>query len=180
MPYSKNVGDDVPGENIIHKYGAVDGDEKCYDEVDVERPSYLANRNRFMSAFLVVCCVLIGDMTRGILFPTLWLLVQSVGGSHFYQGCAVSAFSAGRIVSSPVFGYASERIGYKYILALCNMIIAIGCYFYSLSNSITWIVASHLLLASVLAGWFRSLHYIVYQVTLSLTDSINAATTVWA
>jgi ceroid-lipofuscinosis MFS transporter 7 len=93
-----------------------------------------------LSIIMVVLCVLVGDMARGILFPTLWLLVQSHGGGRFYQGCAVSAFSAGRIVSSPIFGYGSEKIGYRYVLMICNLIIFLGCYLYAMSNSLSMVI----------------------------------------
>ena len=55
--------------------------------------------------FYVVCLVvLIGDMSRGCMFPTLWPLVESVGGNSVTLGYAVAAFSFGRILVSPVFG----------------------------------------------------------------------------
>lgn len=98
------------------------------------------------SAIMVVVCVLIGDMARGILFPTLWLLVLENGGNQFHQGCAVSAFSAGRIVSSPIFGYGSEIFGYRYILMFCNLVIVAGSIVYSFADSIPAIIGAQFII----------------------------------
>ena len=94
----------------------------------------------YASTAIVVVCVLIGDMARGILFPSLWLLVQSLSGSKVYQGFAVSAFSAGRILSSPLFGWLSEKYGYRNVLITCNAIVFFGCYMYSLSKTVNGVI----------------------------------------
>ena len=65
-------------------------------------------------SFFVICLtVLIGDTARGVMFPTLWLLNQSLGGDKIWQGYAVAAFSAGRVLMSPIFGRMSGTRGYK-------------------------------------------------------------------
>jgi MFS family permease len=96
------------------------------------------SRNTYTA--IVVLCVLIGDMARGILFPSLWLLVKSLSGSKVYQGVAVSAFSAGRIISSPIFGWLSEKFGYRSVLIACNAILFFGCYIYSLGKSVNGVI----------------------------------------
>ena len=82
--------------------------------------------------FYVVCLVvLIGDMSRGCMFPTLWPLVESVGGNSVTLGFAVAAFSFGRILVSPVFGSWSHRYGYTRTLALSVTIILVGTLLYA-------------------------------------------------
>ena len=51
--------------------------------------------------FMIICLiVLLGDSCRGILFPTLWPLVQKLGGDLVLQGYTVAAFSFGRALVS--------------------------------------------------------------------------------
>ena len=79
------------------------------------------------SFFIVLMACLIGDMARGVLFPTLYMNVVRLGGSKEMQGIAVASFSMGRVFSSPIFGTLSERHGHRWILVVCAVIIAVGC-----------------------------------------------------
>lgn len=82
--------------------------------------------------FCTVCyIVLLGDMSRGIMFPTLWPLVRSLGGTEVTQGYAVAAFSFGRILVSPLFGSWSVSYGYKYTLLFSSSILLFGTLLYS-------------------------------------------------
>ena len=82
--------------------------------------------------FHIVCLVgLIGDMGRGCMFPTLWPLVQSIGGNSMTLGHAVAAFSFGRILMSPVLGSWSHRYGYTRTLALSLVIVLLGTLLYA-------------------------------------------------
>lgn len=98
------------------------------------------NKKISYSILIVGFCVLISDMSRGILFPTLWLNIQSLNGNKSDIGFAVAAFSLGRIISSPIFGTLSVWYGYRYILMLCNYIMAIGAIIYIFSTSINNII----------------------------------------
>lgn len=97
------------------------------------------NKPSICSIITIVLTVLIGDASRGILFPTLWLLIESLGGQKLHQGIAVASFSAGRIISSPILGHYSEIYGYKYILILSNLIIIVGCLVYMSASNI-WMI----------------------------------------
>jgi MFS family permease len=88
------------------------------------------------STYLVYFCVFVSEMARGIMLPTLWLFVSSLGGGRFHQGLVVSCFSLGRIIAAPVVGYLSEVYGYKSILTLCNIILAVGAILFSASTNI--------------------------------------------
>lgn len=82
--------------------------------------------------FFVVCFViLIGDMARGVMFPTLWPLVESLGGTTVTLGFAVAAFSFGRIIVSPIFGSWSITHGYTKTLLLSTFILAMGTLMYA-------------------------------------------------
>jgi ceroid-lipofuscinosis MFS transporter 7 len=111
------------------------------DMLEVDGTSSRVTSNRMETGFLinlsiVALCTMCGDSSRGVFFPTLWLFVETLGGNHEDQGIAVALFSAGRIVSSPIFGYIGERIGYRRVLIVSNLLTAFGC--------ILYMTASHL------------------------------------
>ena len=76
--------------------------------------------------FLCVCMViLIGDMSRGVMFPSMWPLVQSLNGSKVMLGYSVAAFSFGRVLMNPVFGTWSHQFGYtKTLFIACTILLA--------------------------------------------------------
>ncbi|MGH7955190.1 MAG: MFS transporter, partial [Gloeomargaritales cyanobacterium] len=73
----------------------------------------------------------IGDMSRGIMFPTMWTLVEYLGGDERQQGFAVAAFSFGRILVSPLFGSWSITYGYRNTLLLSCSILMLGALLYA-------------------------------------------------
>lgn len=84
-----------------------------------------------VTGFYVVCFViLLGDMSRGVMFPTMWPLVESLGGNKVTMGYAIAAFSFGRILVNPIFGAWSESIGYTYTLLISCTVLLLGtlCY----------------------------------------------------
>mmetsp|Transcript_15740 Transcript_15740/g.23959 ORF Transcript_15740/g.23959 Transcript_15740/m.23959 type:complete len:510 (+) Transcript_15740:151-1680(+) len=88
--------------------------------------------------FSIVCfVVLIGDMSRGVMFPTLWPLIESIGGSTITLGYAVASFSFGRILAAPVFGYWSDRVsGYRSILITSCSLLVVGTLVYAQAPAI--------------------------------------------
>jgi len=94
-------------------------------------------------SYSIVCLViLIGDTARGITFPTLWLLVQRLGGGEGTQGLVVAAFSCGRVVSSPAFGRWSTAKGYLATLKISIFVLMVGAILYSWSNSTIMLIFS--------------------------------------
>jgi len=84
------------------------------------------------AGFYVVCLVvLIGDMSRGVMFPTMWPLVESIGGDTVWLGYAVAAFSFGRILVSPMFGSWSIKYGYTRTLFCSTAVILLGTLLYA-------------------------------------------------
>jgi len=81
--------------------------------------------------FYIVCLViLVGETSRGVFFPTMWPLVESLGGSTVTLGYSVAAFSFGRILMTPVFGSWSVTHGYKNTLLLSTSILVFGTLLY--------------------------------------------------
>jgi MFS transporter, ceroid-lipofuscinosis neuronal protein 7 len=85
-----------------------------------------------VTGFICVCFViLIGDMSRGIFFPSMWPLVESLGGTKVVLGYAVAAFSFGRILVNPIFGNWSHTYGYSKTLLLSCTILLLGTLLYA-------------------------------------------------
>jgi MFS transporter, ceroid-lipofuscinosis neuronal protein 7 len=84
------------------------------------------------TGFLCVCLViLIGDMSRGVMFPSLWPLVQSLDGTKVFQGYTVAAFSFCRIITKPIFGSLSHTLGYTKSLLISCTLLLIGTILYA-------------------------------------------------
>jgi len=82
--------------------------------------------------FICVCFViLVGDMSRGVFFPSMWPLVESLGGSQVMLGYSVAAFSFGRVLVNPLFGSWSHQIGYSKTLLLSCNILLVGTLLYA-------------------------------------------------
>jgi len=100
--------------------------------------------------YIVSLVVLIGDMSRGVMFPTLWPLVQSLGGTEVTQGYAVAAFSFGRILSSPIFGSWSVTWGYAKTLMTSVFVLLIGTLLYAQAGNVG--NPNFLILAQIVMG----------------------------
>lgn len=91
------------------------------------------------SMVTIALVVFVGDAARGVLFPSLWPRIQSLGGKKVHQGIAVASFSLGRIVSSPLLGRYSELHGYRQVLLGSTIIYMLGCFAYLFANSLSTI-----------------------------------------
>ena len=107
---------------------------------------YTSLRNFFSKRDLasIAFACLVGDMSRGLFFPTIWLLVQRLGGQMSDQGFAIAMFSTGRILTSPLFGIISEKCGYRAALIIANCLIIVGCILYINANSLLMLFAAQL------------------------------------
>ena len=97
--------------------------------------------NQVVGLVIMGFCVLVGDMSRGIYFPTLYLNVLRCGGDNVTAGVAVASMSAGRIVISPYFGRLSETIRHRHVLCISTGILFVGAYMYSQASSVQGIIA---------------------------------------
>jgi hypothetical protein len=85
-----------------------------------------------VTGFNIVCLViLVGDMSRGVFFPTMWPLVAELGGTTVTLGYSVAAFSFGRILVSPLFGAWSETYGYSATLLTSCAILLLGTFLHA-------------------------------------------------
>eukprot|EP01084_Bolivina_argentea_P057523 105110_1 len=99
-----------------------------------------------LSLNIIMLVVFVGDMQRGILFPTLWPYVRMLGGDKISQGFVVAAFSAGRFVSSPIMGKLSVSEGYRMVLCVSLAIMVAGTLEYILASNIWMILFAQLMM----------------------------------
>lgn len=152
---------------------ASNGDEEnhgAYQNMETAEPTYKLDEDDDMSmapsiatsvmtadgihdtqGFAIICLViLIGDMSRGIMFPTMWPLVSLLGGSSVTLGFCVAAFSFGRILVSPLFGSWSITHGYTQTLLISCSILLCGTLVYGqVQNVGRW---EFLIFAQILLG----------------------------
>lgn len=89
------------------------------------------------TGFACICLVtFIGEMTRGVFFPSLWLFVEHLGGSAVTLGYAVAAFSFGRILVNPLFGSWSQTMGYTKTLLIACTILLFGTFLYAATYAV--------------------------------------------
>jgi MFS transporter, ceroid-lipofuscinosis neuronal protein 7 len=82
--------------------------------------------------FACICfVVLVGDMSRGVMFPSMWPLVEALGGNHVLLGYSVAAFSFGRVLVNPLFGSWSNQYGYRITLVIACSILLLGTLVYA-------------------------------------------------
>jgi MFS family permease len=105
-----------------------------------------AEVNAYVTYGIIGFSVLIGDMARGILFPTMWLFILSFNGSRASEGYALASFSAGRVLSTPIFGKFSDILGHRKVLILCNIILAVGCLLYTRANELYWLNFAYIIM----------------------------------
>lgn len=78
-------------------------------------------------SFQIVCLVVfLGDMARGIFFPTMWNLVKTLGGDQVLLGYTIASFSFGRMLVLPLFGAWSVKYGYRRTLLVSTVILSFG------------------------------------------------------
>lgn len=131
-PYvNMEAGDRSSEERFENEFGNDDDDDMSI-AVSIVDSVMTADGIHDMTGFYIVCLViLIGDMSRGVFFPSLWPLVDSLGGSTVTLGYCVAAFSFGRILVSPLFGRWSVTYGYSKTLFLSCSILLLGTFLYA-------------------------------------------------
>lgn len=130
---SNYVAMEIVGGQLDQSYreeqeAAADDEERSIDMSSV----LTADGIHDVPGFCVVCLViLIGDMSRGAMFPSMWPLVEKLGGDSVTLGYAVAAFSFGRILVNPVFGSWSHTWGYTNTLLLSTCLLLFGTFCYT-------------------------------------------------
>ncbi len=132
-------------DNTAEPDGVFKDDEAFKDEEDelmslapsIASSVLTADGIHDVNGFAIVCLViLVGDMARGVFFPTMWPLVSELGGSTVALGFAVASFSFGRILVSPRFGRWSVTYGYSKTLLFSCSILWVGTLLYAQAQNV--------------------------------------------
>lgn len=136
------IGGPQQGFDYVNMEGTAWRNELDNDSEDDDNKSIIssvmtADGIHDVTGFSIVCFViLIGDMSRGVMFPTMWPLVSELGGTTVTLGYAVAAFSFGRIIVSPIFGFWSVVYGYTKVLILSCSLLFLGTILYAQAQNV--------------------------------------------
>ena len=83
------------------------------------------------SLLIILFCSFVSEMSRGMLLPTLFLLINSLGGTYVHLGLAMFSFDVGRVVSSPIFSYISDAVGHRKTLIASLTLMTMGYLIYT-------------------------------------------------
>lgn len=156
MSDGNNVNNNGTSDGIFKDNNQVSQDDEDEDDLQSMAPSIAgsvltADGIHDTTGFTIVCLViLVGDMARGVFFPSMWPLVSELGGSTVSLGYSVAAFSFGRILVSPIFGGWSVTYGYSKTLLFSCSILWIGTLLYAQAQNVGKI--SFLIFAQIIMG----------------------------
>lgn len=75
------------------------------------------------------------ESSRGIVLATLFLYTKSLGGDIAFMGLLTSLFSVGRLISSTVFGWMSDRYPFKTVYIVSSGICLLGNLVYLMADA---------------------------------------------
>lgn len=87
--------------------------------------------SRYKSIVVIGYVIFVGDCSRGILFPVLWTLCQTLGGTTSDLGFLVAIFSLGRLIVTTPLGYFCDRYRHKRSLVMANVVLLGGSLLWS-------------------------------------------------
>lgn len=91
----------IKQDEIRRNYESIAPEERDEDHQQVLRASVqTATTSDLQSIIAVYVVTVVADMSRGLLFPVLWLRVQYIGGMASAQGFVVAGFSVGRLIGN--------------------------------------------------------------------------------
>lgn len=199
------TSDDTEDETqlvVMTKVATADGDLEDNGEsstkghlVPEEQDNDSECREGSLSFATMAYVVLLDDSTRGIMFPTLWPLVLSLGGTKTTQGFMVAAFSMGRVLVSPVYGWFSSHRGYRDVLVFAHLVTAAGALWYTRVETLGGLLCAQVVLGlgcgtlgvtrsyvaesvpraqrTIYLGWLTAMQYAGFTTTPSLGSLMN-------
>jgi hypothetical protein len=122
-----NSDDDDFIDDVINDYNDYNKINGIRDAFSVASTILTADAIEDPTSFKLNCLIVfLGDMSRGIFFPTMWNLVQQLGGDQVLLGYVIASFSFGRMLVLPLFGTWSTKHGYKWTLQISTAILLVG------------------------------------------------------
>jgi ceroid-lipofuscinosis MFS transporter 7 len=166
---SKTVSFDLPSDYVVEKVNKNRGDSmhihmgdedhENNDKEDIDEQDVISVFSSVMTADCIadptsfrinLFVIFLGDMGRGIFFPTMWNLVQIIGGNELDLGFLIGSFSFGRVLVLPMLGHLSNVYGTRFVNKITLLILASGSFLFSIVLNVRkmWFM----LLANILIG----------------------------
>lgn len=96
----------------------------------------------YVSLFVVYFITLVSEAARGLLLPSTWPYLQSLGGTRAALGLLIASFSAGRMATTIPLGYASDHFSAGAVLGAASLVQVIGHLAYALAPSVPTLIFS--------------------------------------
>lgn len=102
----------------------------------------------WVSIFVVYWVILVSEASRGLMLPSTWPYLASLGGGKAMLGVFVATFSLGRMATTIPLGYLSDKYSTSAVLTTASIVQIIGHAMYALAPTV-WA----LLVARIVVGF---------------------------
>jgi hypothetical protein len=166
-----NIHDTVAASTLLCK-GTMDAYAKC------RLPSSGLGPVQLRGVVISLLLLFVAESSRGMVVSTLYYYMLSVDNNdasmaHHFQPLAVSAFSLGRLIAAPIFGWAQDRWPVKWVATTTIVISVLGHALYIFCGNITDPAAAScaIIAARALVGLGSGGSYGVFCEAVSLVAS---------
>jgi len=121
------------------------------DRLNLPAPDVYSGEIDWVSIIVVYWITLVSEASRGLMLPSTWPYLASLGGTKAMLGVFVATFSLGRMATTVPLGYLSDKYSTSVVLTCCSFIQILGHTLYALSPSV-WA----LLCARIIVGFGSS------------------------
>jgi len=97
------------------------------------------------SMLVVFLAILVSEAARGLILPSLWPYLLSLGGAKETLGVVVASFSLGRMMATIPFGFLSDHFSTQAVLVIASVIQILGHSMYVIAPSISAIVVARVI-----------------------------------
>eukprot|EP00164_Ancoracysta_twista_P010324 GFYU01015524.1.p1 GENE.GFYU01015524.1~~GFYU01015524.1.p1 ORF type:complete len:540 (+),score=73.89 GFYU01015524.1:77-1696(+) len=108
-----------------------------------------SQRRSLLAVYLVVLCC---DSSRGVVIPSLWPMLQELGGTKTDLGWAVAAIVLGRLVAAPVLGYWCNHRPYREVILFSLLMFLFGNLLYAGAWDVWVVVVSRVIVGFSIAN----------------------------
>lgn len=99
----------------------------------------------WISIAVVYWITLVSEASRGLMLPSTWPYLQSLGGTKAQLGLVVASFSMGRMATTIPLGYLSDKYSTSTVLTGASAIQVIGHLVYAVAPTVPILVASRII-----------------------------------
>ena len=92
-----------------------------------------SRKDVYLNVMLVMLISFLGEASRGLVIPSKWPYIESMGGDRAFYGYAVATFSVTRMVGSISLGYLADRFSTQSLSFVCILVCLLGNLMYSLA-----------------------------------------------